>query len=141
MLLMLLWIRDVIFAELLTTTLQLGTVLPMYFSSVQLQKISCDTFVVFLNHIWILKLKFSKIFIGMDTVTGFWIADNMHYVLIMDCFRFILWSFKKRRKIPNWLTFERELFFLIETTASRNIGLKNGILNTNLIANFLRVRG
>ena len=70
------------------------------------------------------------------------ILDSGQYVLlIMDCFRFILWSFKKRRKIPNWLTFERELLFLIETTASRNIGLKNGILNTNLIANFLRVRG
>ena len=74
---------------------------------------------------------------GADGVEG----SGQYTLFIMDCFRFIIWNFKLRRKIPNWPLFERELFFLIETTVARNIGLRNSVLNTNLIANFLRVRG
>jgi len=74
---------------------------------------------------------------GAEGVEG----SGQYTLFIMDCFRFIIWNFKLRRKIPNWPLFERELFFLIETTVARNIGLRNSVLNTNLIANFLRVRG
>ena len=62
-------------------------------------------------------------------------------LFVMDCFRFVLWSFKTRRKIPNWPLFERELLFLIGTTASRNKNFSNKLHAVNMIANFMPAPG
>ena len=62
-------------------------------------------------------------------------------LFIMDCFRFTIWNFKVRRKVPNWPLFERELLFLISSTANRNTSLKYKLSACNLIANYLPAHG
>jgi exonuclease III len=62
-------------------------------------------------------------------------------LFIMDSFRFTLWQFKIRRKVPNWTVFKRELLFIIETSASRNTLLRSGIQRNNMLANFLPALG
>jgi hypothetical protein len=62
-------------------------------------------------------------------------------LFIMDCFRFTLWNFKLRRRIPNYLMFDRELKFLIWTTLDRTKELKYKIANTNLLASFVEEPG
>jgi len=62
-------------------------------------------------------------------------------LFIFDSFRFTLWQFKTRRKIPNWIMFKDELLFLIETSSNRSNILKTGISRNNLLANFLPALG
>ena len=62
-------------------------------------------------------------------------------LLMMDCFRFTLWQFKIRKKVPNWPLFSRELLFLIDTTVARNRTLHGLLQRATCIANFLPARG
>ena len=61
--------------------------------------------------------------------------------LIPDLFKYCLWKFKLKRKIPNLNVLLNEFEFLLEifTTASRQ--LRNGLGQVNLISNFLQARG
>ena len=87
----------------------------------------------------------------MDTVNFknmYWYGtfpENQHaekpILFIMDCFRFTLWSFKTRRRIPNYLLFDREMDFLIMTTLDRTKEFKYKVANINMLANFVQARG
>ena len=66
---------------------------------------------------------------------------EQYIIFAFDCFRFTLWSFKIRRKVPNWILFERELNFLIKTTVDRSLALKHIFLNTNTLANIYPALG
>ena len=62
-------------------------------------------------------------------------------ILAMDLFRFVLWTFKCRKKVPNWPMFEREFNFLLVTTLDRNTSLKLGFMNLNMLANIYPALG
>ena len=62
-------------------------------------------------------------------------------IFICDCFKYILWKFKQRRKIPNFDSFRSQLLEIIFNSSCLNKSLKLGIQNNNLIANFLQARG
>ena len=62
-------------------------------------------------------------------------------IFICDCFKYVLWKFKQRRKIPNFVSFRSQLLEIIYNSSCMNKSLKLGIQNNNLIANFLQARG
>ena len=62
-------------------------------------------------------------------------------IFICDCFKYVLWKFKQRRKIPNFVSFRSQLLGIIYNSSCLNKSLKLGIQNNNLIANFLQARG
>ena len=73
-------------------------------------------------------------------------VEEPHYnptaiIFICDCFKYILWKFKQRRKIPNFDSFRSQLLEIIFNSSCLNKSLKLGIQNNNLIANFLQARG
>ena len=54
---------------------------------------------------------------------------------------YVLWKFKKRKKIPNFPTLIDEVFFVIRSAAQMSPKIEFGFNNNNLIANFLQARG
>ena len=62
-------------------------------------------------------------------------------LLVFDCFRFVIWKYKLRRKVPNWPTVLRELHFILETIFSLNKRIKYIASSANIIANLLPARG
>ena len=61
--------------------------------------------------------------------------------LIADTFKYVLWKFKKRKKIPNFPTFIDKVFFIIRSAAQMSPKIEFGINNNNIIANFFQARG
>ena len=62
-------------------------------------------------------------------------------IYICDCFKYVLWKFKQRRKIPNFDSVRSQLLEIVYNSSCLNKSLKLGIQNNNLIANFLQARG
>ena len=62
-------------------------------------------------------------------------------IFVSDTFKYVLWKFKQRKKIPNFQTFIGEVFFVIQTAASNSQKICRGIAENNLITNFLQARG
>ena len=69
------------------------------------------------------------------------VTQSRFLPLIPDLFKYCLWKFKLKRKIPNLNVLLNQFEFLLEifTTASRQ--LRNGLGQVNLISNFLQARG
>ena len=62
-------------------------------------------------------------------------------IFVSDTFKYVLWKFKQRKKIPNFQTFIGEVFFIIQTAANNSEKICRGIAENNLITNFLQARG
>ena len=69
------------------------------------------------------------------------IADNGYTLLVVDCFKYVLWKFKKRKKIPNLVSFNREYCFTLSTMTYMSKKVRIGKSNSNFLANFLPVLG
>jgi len=61
--------------------------------------------------------------------------------IVFDIFRFLIYKFKLRKKIPNSEQFFTEYKFILEITARKNLSLKVALLANNLIANILPALG
>ena len=55
--------------------------------------------------------------------------------------KYVLWKFKKRKKILNFPTFIDKVFFVIRSAAQMSPKIEFGINNNNVIANFFQARG
>ena len=62
-------------------------------------------------------------------------------IFISDTFKYVLWKFKQRKKIPNFQAFIGEEFFIVQTAANNSQKIRCGIAENNMIANFLQARG
>ena len=67
-----------------------------------------------------------------------WEVTNL---VVFDLFRYLIFKFKMRRKIPNSAQFFGELKFLLEITARKNQSIRVSLLSNNLIANLLPALG
>ena len=65
------------------------------------------------------------------------IADNGYTLLVVDSFKYVLWKFKKRKKIPNLISFNREYFFTLSNISNMSKKVRLGISNSNFLTNFL----
>ena len=61
--------------------------------------------------------------------------------IVMDIFKYVLWKFKQRRHLPNFISLSRETTFLLNIACIRNQYFRHKSLNINLIANFFQVLG
>ena len=62
-------------------------------------------------------------------------ANNLVLLLIFDVFRFCIWKFKQRRKVPNQLTFLAEFDFILEIICKNRDWILVNIQHSNLLAN------
>jgi len=69
------------------------------------------------------------------------IYDSRAILIIFELFRYILWKFKTRRKLPSTEMFMRELLFIINIVAAQSREIHFSIERCNLVANFLQARG
>ena len=70
------------------------------------------------------------------------IDNNSKYIIfVYDCFRFLIWKSRCRRKVPNYPAFKRELDFLIFNTLRGSRTFKRKIMNINMLANLLPALG
>ena len=60
---------------------------------------------------------------------------------VVDTFKYVLWKFIRRKKIPNFPAFRDELEFTITTAASLSKKLRYGITNNSMLTNFLQAQG
>ena len=61
--------------------------------------------------------------------------------LLVDSFKYVRGKFKKRKKIPNVISFKRELIFTLENICLISRKVRASIANSNFSANFLPVLG
>jgi len=62
-------------------------------------------------------------------------------LLFFDTVRFLIWKFRYRRKVPNWLMLERELKFTLVCVFNLNQSIKTKAESANIISNLLPARG
>ena len=62
-------------------------------------------------------------------------------VLVPDLFKYCLWKFKLRRKIPSFPAILSEFKFLLGTFCAASKKLRTGLGQINMIADFLQARG
>lgn len=61
--------------------------------------------------------------------------------LLFDFFKYILWKFKVRRQVPNFLMFREQLHFEIRVAMKKNTHFSRQIQGYNIIANLLPALG
>ena len=61
--------------------------------------------------------------------------------LISDLFKFILWKFKSRKKIPNYPAFIAEFRFALSSLAAQSVRTRTALLNNIFFTNFFQVLG
>ena len=66
---------------------------------------------------------------------------SKYITFLYDCFRYILWKFRLRKKLPNPTSFAKELDFFILVTVKGSGSFKNKISKINSIANLLPALG
>ena len=66
---------------------------------------------------------------------------SMSLAFVVDTFKYVLWKFKKRKKIPNFPALQREIEFIISIASTLSRKIRSGIVNNNMIANFLQAQG
>jgi hypothetical protein len=62
-------------------------------------------------------------------------------LLVWDLFRFVLYQFKQRRTVPNFVTFDKEFLFYIGITITSNSHLREKIRHVRLYENLLQALG
>ena len=62
-------------------------------------------------------------------------------IFISDTFKYVLWKFKQRKKIPNFQAFIGNVFFIVKTAANTSLKICHRIAENNMITNFLQARG
>ena len=67
--------------------------------------------------------------------------DSKYITFLYDCFRYILWKFRLRKRLPNPISFSKELDFFIWVSVKGSGGFKNKISKINSIANLLPALG
>jgi hypothetical protein len=67
--------------------------------------------------------------------------DRRAILIIFELFRYTLWKFKQRRKLPNNNMFLDEFLFTLSVATSQSREIRFSIERCNLIANFLQARG
>ena len=60
--------------------------------------------------------------------------------IISDLFKYILWKYKVRKKIPNYPAFLAEYRFSISTMTAQNVRARLTLLNHNFITNFFQAQ-
>jgi hypothetical protein len=83
---------------------------------------------------------FAKLY-WYGTGTG---TDTVHQsinLLVWDLFRFVLYQFKQRRTVPNFLTFDKEFLFYIGIILTSNAHFKEKIRHFRLYENLLQALG
>ena len=61
-------------------------------------------------------------------------------ILVMDLFKFCIWKFKLKRRLPNIVLLTRELDFLFSVACSSSKKLCDKVNNINLIANLMQAQ-
>jgi len=61
--------------------------------------------------------------------------------IVFDVFRYLIYKFKMRRKIPSNIQFFSEMSFILETTAGKNQSIRTSLLANNFIGNVLPALG
>ena len=61
--------------------------------------------------------------------------------IVMDTFKYVLWKFKQRRHLPNFISLSREITFLLNIACIRNQYFRHKSVNINLIANLFQAPG
>ena len=67
--------------------------------------------------------------------------DSKYINFLFDCFRFLIWKFRCRKRVPNYPAFKRELDFLIFNTLRGSQSFYRKIMNINLCSNLIPARG
>jgi hypothetical protein len=83
---------------------------------------------------------FAKLY-WYGTGTG---TDTVHQsinLIVWDLFRFVLYQFKQRRTVPNFLTFDKEFLFYIGIILTSNAHFKEKIRHFRLYENLLQALG
>ena len=66
---------------------------------------------------------------------------NLPGLLIFETFRYTLWKFRLRRKVPNPAMLNREFDFALNLITIKSKKLRDSVASSNLLANFLQARG
>ena len=61
--------------------------------------------------------------------------------LILDCFKYVLWKFKTKKRISNFPMFIQENYSIINNMANMSKKVKLGISGNNFMTNFLQALG
>ena len=67
--------------------------------------------------------------------------DSKYINFLFDGFRFFIWKFRCRKRVPNYPAFKRELDFLIFNTLRGSQSFYRKIMNINLCSNLIPARG
>ena len=89
----------------------------------------------------------------LDTVNGsnlYWygsstletVENESKYInFLFDCFRFTIWKFRCRKKVPNYPALKRELDFLIHTSLGGSRSFSRKISEINMCSNLIPALG
>ena len=61
-------------------------------------------------------------------------------ILVMDLFKFCIWKFKLKKRLPNIVMLTREVDFLFSVACSSSRKLRDKANSINLIANLMQVQ-
>ena len=67
--------------------------------------------------------------------------SNSGGLLVFDLFRYTIWKFRSRRRVPNEITFFREFNFSLKLCTLKNKRAGEILAGNNMFANFLPARG
>ena len=108
--------------------------------------LECPTTMDFVTR-WCRQMDPAPNFLNNDDVTLYWYGgtdinnDCKYLTFLFDSFRYIIWNFKLRKKLPNFNMLERELNFFVWCSANSNQSFKRKLLNINRVLNMLPARG
>ena len=89
----------------------------------------------------------------LDTVNGinlYWYGsstletaenESKYINFLFDCFRFTIWKFRCRKKVPNYPALKRELDFLIHTSLGGSRSFSRKISEINMCSNLIPALG
>ena len=68
-------------------------------------------------------------------------GNSFILLAIFDIFRYCVWKFKLRRRVPNANMFMREFDFCLDIVCSANVSFRTSIQRLNLLANIIPALG
>jgi len=69
------------------------------------------------------------------------VTSNLPGLIIFDLFRYTIWKFRLRRKIPNVISFMREFNFTLKICTLNSRRVTESLAADNMFTNFLQARG
>ena len=68
-------------------------------------------------------------------------SSNLAGLIIFDLFRFIIWKFRQRRRVPNIVSFTRKFNFTLKICQYNSRRVSEILASDNMFTNFLQARG